>query len=322
MERRLSRGRLHRRIDAHYRGPSVHRRGRRAARLLRRNAPRRSAGSLGTAATRAAHLGRRNITATPADFGVAPRHRPAARWAEHRWHGRASHRAAAQLDTHRGRLSGQLDAVDRTHAAGTDDHGGAGGRRRRRDERAIRPKPPHSDGGVRPGAAYRLRQRCQPAVGSRRRPARSNRRPIGHGRITRADRHRSAGRMRRPRRRRCARRPGGRNGRGTAPVVAGVCQRDAAADRNPTVAARARLRHRPRRGHGGDLRCRAGMVCDAHQSDRRLARSGPNRRRSIVDRADVAAGGAGRALRRAGRWFDDAGAESGESSGTGLRLHS
>ena len=184
--------RLHRRIDAHHRRPS---------RSLLPASPRPDSSARPCAPTRRTSGCRcntsrsfpaPNVAAAPADFGLAARDRPAARWRDDRRHGRAAHGAAAQLDADRGRLSGQLDAGNRTHAAGADDHGGAGGRRRRRHEGAVRAKPAHSDGGVRPGAADRLRQRRQPAAGSRGRTARPDRRATGHGRIARTDRHRSA----------------------------------------------------------------------------------------------------------------------------------
>ena len=105
----LRRRSVDRRRHARHRGPSLHRRRRHAAGILRRNAARRSAGSVDSAPAGTADQ-RRHVDPPPAGVGVAARDRPAASGRDDRRHGPAAHRHPAPVDAARLRLSGELDA--------------------------------------------------------------------------------------------------------------------------------------------------------------------------------------------------------------------
>ena len=261
--------------DAHDRGPSVHRGRHHRARVLRRNAARRSARSVDSAASGAPDR-RRHVDAAAADLRVAARDRPHQPGRDDRRHRPAAHRHPPAVAAARLGLSGQLDARRHAVAAESGDHRRAGGRRRRHHEGAVPPQPAHPARRVRAGAADRLRQRREPAARARGGAARSDGAAAGDRRVAPADRHAGADRERSARRRRRRGRTRRRDRHGAHAVVARVRRHDLPADRHDAVAdgagvrvrAGARHRHRVRRG--------AGVVRDAHRSDRRAPRRGPH----------------------------------------------
>ena len=98
-----------RRLDVRDRRASVHGHRRRAAGILRRDASRRSARPVDSAAAGAADRRRRRAAAS-AGVGVAARDRPVAAGRVDRRHGAAADRHPAAVDAARLRLSGELDA--------------------------------------------------------------------------------------------------------------------------------------------------------------------------------------------------------------------
>ena len=156
---------------------------------------------------------------------------------------------------------------------------------------------------------HRLRQRRQPAARARRRAARSDRAAAGDRRVAAADRDAGARREHPPGRRRRHRRARRRDRHRAAAAGAGVRRRELRADQylsgtdGPGVRVRARARDRHR------VRRRAGVVRDAHRSDRRAARRRPQHGRSLLGHAQGAARRAGDGGGRAGRRLDDAGAQ-------------
>ena len=82
----------------------------------------------------------------------------------------------------------ELDAGNRAQTARTGDHCRAGRRWCRLDEGAVRAQPADPAGGVRAGAAHRVRQRGQPAAGARGGPARPDGGAAGPRRVARTDR--------------------------------------------------------------------------------------------------------------------------------------
>ena len=97
-----------------HRGTSVHGRRRHAAGILRRDAARRSARPVDSAAAGTADQ-RRDVDPPPAGLRVAARDRPAASGCDDRRHERAADRRPASVDAARLRLPGELDA--RRHPA-------------------------------------------------------------------------------------------------------------------------------------------------------------------------------------------------------------
>ena len=245
-----------------------------AAGLLRRDAARRSAGPVDAAAAGAAHRRGRDLAPAAADSGVAARDRPPAARAPRptAWSARLTG-LLRQWMQHDAGYPANWMADDRARAAAAGDRGRAGRRRRRRDEGAVRPQPADPAGGVRPRAADRLRQRGQPAAGARGGPARSDRRPAGHGRLAAPDRHRGA---RRKRAARAGRRrwPGCscRWPRSRLLLSLAFAGATLPADRHHAVAAGAGLRLRARAADRPRVRRRAGVVRHAHRSDRGAAR--------------------------------------------------
>ena len=111
-----------------------------------------------------------------------------------------------------------------------------------------------------------------------------------------------------------------RDRHGAPAAGARVRRRTVPADRHAAVADGAGVRLRRSRSHRHRLRRRAGVVRDAHRSDRRAARRRPQHRRSLVADAQGAARRAGDAVGRARRRIDDAGAQPRQPRTAGLRL--
>ena len=122
------------------------------------------------------------------DFGMAPRHRTAACGCDDRRHGCAAHCVPPAVDAEGCRIPRELDAGNRAPDVRADDHRRAGGCRCRRDERAVRAQPADSPGGVRDGAAHRVRERRQSTAGARGGAARPDRRASGSRCVTYTDR--------------------------------------------------------------------------------------------------------------------------------------
>ena len=209
---------------------------------------------------------------------------------------------------------------DHPGAAQAGHHGGARRRRRRHHERAVRAQPADSARRVRAGAPHRLRQRREPAARARGRAARSDRRPARDGRVAPADRDPGARRKRPARGRRRDRRARRRRRRRAPAAGARVRRRDVPADRHASCADGPGIRVRPRARHRHRVRRRAGVVRDAHRSDRCAARRRPQHRRSLVVRAQGAARRAGDLVGRARRRIDDARAQPRQPRRPGLRL--
>ena len=198
-------GSIARRRHARHRGPPVHGRRGDGARVFRRDAPRRSSGSVDSAAAGAPHQ-RRHLDTPPARVGVAARDWPAPPRCDDRRSWPTTHRDPPPVDAARLGLPAELDARYHPGFATAGDRGSACGRRCRRHEGAVRPQPADSSRRVRTGAAAGVRQRRQPAARARGRTARPNGVAAGDRRVAPPDRHAGARREHPSRRRRRHRR--------------------------------------------------------------------------------------------------------------------
>ena len=153
---------------------------RRPASSARRSRPIRP--TCGCRCSRSRSSPARDVAAAPADLGVAARDRPAAARAppSPAWTRGSPACCASGCSTRPAIRPTGWPTIERVLPQQVD-HRGAGRRRRGRHEGAVRTQPADPAGGVRAGAAHRLRQRGQPAAGAGGGAPRPDRRAAGHG---------------------------------------------------------------------------------------------------------------------------------------------